>query len=336
MSEDNDYTPAPHYSKSHSTFNNAYDAYTRSTARTYSSAKSKGKTVVDLVLPSISTDAKVPIVVLVDGTGSMGKWPAKMFSKMPYLEHETHEYFGDDFEFAWGVIGDYISDTYWFGIRPFSKKEKIKENLEELVLEGNGGGDSHESYAHGALYCARNVEMPNATKPILIMIGDEGFHDRIGKEEAKVLNVDLGEEYSISGKEVFEELHKKFSCYLIRKPYYGKSFPDNLDDMPANEKRLEAQWKDVFPEDRIIRLPDADRIVDVIFGIFARETGRVDYFKDEIEDRQEPGQVNTVYKALKTVHVDVLGDSNDPPKMLKSGHSKLRGVSGGKKTKSLM
>ena len=83
MSEDNDYTPASYYDD-HGSFDDAYDAYTTSRSRTYSSAVSSGKTVVDLVEPEITSNAKVPIVILVDGTGSMGDWPAKMFAKMPY------------------------------------------------------------------------------------------------------------------------------------------------------------------------------------------------------------------------------------------------------------
>lgn len=334
MSEDSDYTPASYYSSSHTTFNDAYKNYSKAASRNYSDAVTTGKTVKDLVLPEIKTDAKVPIVILVDGTGSMGKWPTKMFSKLPYLEHETHEYFGDDFEFAWGVVGDCLSDTYWFGIQPFAKKEAIKETLEKLVLEGGGGGDIHESYAHGALYCARNIHMPNATKPILIMIGDEGFHDRIGKDEAKVLNVDI-EGVSISAQDVFKELNRKFSCYLIRKPYDGASFPDDLSKLNPTDKRIEAQWKECFTDDQIVRLPDADRVVDVIFGIFAKETGRFDYFKNELEDRQRPDQVDVVFKSLKTVHVDQLSDS-PTPKLLNASNSKLRGDIKGKKTKSLM
>jgi len=38
------------------------------------------------------------------------------------------------------------------------------------------------------------------------------------------------------------------------------------------------------------------------FRILAKETGRVDYFKDELTGRQRPDQVETVLTALKTVH----------------------------------
>ena len=55
-------------------------------------------------------------------------------------------------------------------------------------------------------------------------------------------------------------------------------------------------------EDHVVELPDAKRVVDVIFGILARETGRIEYFREEIEGRQDPDQVKTVYKSLATIH----------------------------------
>ena len=54
--------------------------------------------------------------------------------------------------------------------------------------------------------------------------------------------------------------------------------------------------------EHIAMLPSADRVVDVIFGILAQEKNRVDYFRKELEGRQRPDQVDTVYKSLKTIH----------------------------------
>ena len=63
-------------------------------------------------------------------------------------------------------------------------------------------------------------------------------------------------------------------------------------------------------------------MVDVIFGILAKDTGRVDYFRKEIEARQKAGQVKTVYKALETVHA--LPSKKGSVKRLPPGSSQLR------------
>ncbi len=65
----------------------------------------------------------------------------------------------------------------------------------------------------------------------------------------------------------------------------------------------------------------------------SKETGKIEYFKEEIEDRQKPAQVATVYKALKPI-LELAGP--DEEKSAKSGASKLRSTGAGPKPKPLM
>ncbi|MFK5019522.1 hypothetical protein ACI4CV_27385, partial [Klebsiella pneumoniae] len=85
-----------------------------------------------------------------------------------------------------------------------------------------------ETYELAALYYARNVTLDKAINPILILIGDEGYHDTIApdyaKNDAKVVLPSR-----INTSQVFEELKQKYAVYLIRKPY-GSSTGD-LDTM---------------------------------------------------------------------------------------------------------
>jgi hypothetical protein len=60
-------------------------------------------------------------------------------------------------------------------------------------------------------------------------------------------------------------------------------------------------------------------------------TGRVSYFHTEIEGRQDAGQVQTVYKALKTIH-----RGQDNALVADTGKSTMHRPSGGKKSKSLL
>jgi glycine cleavage system aminomethyltransferase T len=132
--------------------------------------------------------------------------------------------------------------------------------------------------------------MPNAKRPIMIIIGDEGYYDHVGKDHAKMAHVKLGSA-DIKTTDIFQELKEKFSIYLIRKPYSS-----------SYDKFIQKKWEDLIGKEHIAILPAADRVVDVIFGILAQEKNKVDYFKEEIEDRQRKDQVDTVYKSLKTIH----------------------------------
>ena len=139
--------------------------------------------------------------------------------------------------------------------------------------------------------------MPNAINPMFIFIGDEGFYDMVSKEQAKNWSrVSINQK--VSTKDVLDDLMKKYSVYLIRKPYGASSG----DGMSMNDKTIYKQWASVLGEDRIAILPEAGRVVDVIFGLMANETDRIKYFRKELEGRQTEGQVNTVLKSLNTVH----------------------------------
>ncbi len=323
MAEGDDYTPATWSSgDSFASARAAYDAYA---GRSYATATSAGKTSIDMLPRSIKTSSPAPIVIVCDVTGSMGEWPATIFSKLPYLDHEMRkEYFGDGAEVCFAAVGDAFSDKYPMQAGEFANGEDMKARLTSLVIEGGGGGGGRESYELAALYFARNVEMPMAVrKPIFIMIGDELPYDTISP--------DVSERYAHTAapkmattKDVFTELAEKYSVYYIRKPYQGGGESD-----PTNSHQHRV-WASLVGEDRVVFLPEAGRVVDVIFGIFARETGKIDYFKKELNDRQTPAQVATVMKSLETVHA-----AAPPTKALAKGASTLHRPGTGTKTKPL-
>lgn len=324
MSESGDYDPGVWKGHDFSSARKAYDAHV---GRSYGDAVKKSVKATDLIPALIETLSTAPLYIWCDVTGSMGSWPATIFSKLPYLELEGKEYLGQDMEIGFGAVGDAFSDEYPLQVRPFSKGLDLKEQLAQLVIEGGGGGQYRESYELAALYSLRNFRMPRAINPILIIIGDEGFYDTInksdGEEHARVLL-----ERRMDTSDLFAELMTKFSVYLIRKPYNNTG----SDEMSSLDKTITSQWESVLGADRICVLPSADRVVDVIFGILARETGRIDYFRDEITARQRPEQVDTVMKSLATVHKLGAGPTSDAG----SGKSVMKRLTDGKKTKPLL
>ena len=64
---------------------------------------------------------------------------------------------------------------------------------------------------------------------------------------------------------------------------------------------IDTNWKRLLGTKRIAYLLDDTRVVDIIFGILAKETGRVDEFWKELIERQTPDQVNLVEQCLEPV-----------------------------------
>ena len=295
-------------------YNSARKAHTKLNAnagRGYSgtvSGNTNKSVSTDLVPDKLTTDAKSPLVVIVDGTGSMGKFPETIFKKLPLLDDSAKDYL-DDCEVSYGMIGDAGSDQYPLQIQPFGKGKQMVESLNKLIIEGNGGGNAMESYDLAALYYARNVEMPKANKPILIFICDEGVYPNVNKTWAKqYARVELVEK--LSSKQLFEELQTKYSVYVIRK-HYGNGISG--DSMTGTNAVIHKQWEKLVDAERIAVLNDPQRVVDVILGLLAHETEKVDFFKKELEWRQTPDQVKTVYQSMVSVgkkkSVDPIGKS---------------------------
>ena len=310
MSESGDYTPAPHWGGHN--FVSAKRAYRDVADNSLQEAVAKKIDPKGLFPRSLKTDSEAPLVIGFDVTASMDDWPVTICSKLPYLEYEGQEYLGDGMEISWCAFGDAtMNDKYPFQAREFCKGKKLKEELDKLVHERGGGGNSCESYDLGALYYGRNCEMPEAIrKPIFIFICDEGI--MTSKNAGDWTNTDGDGKW----EEWFSALTQKFSVYCIRKYYH------------SNEAEVQKQWVKTLGKDRVVMLQDPDRVVDVIFGLLAKETGRIDYFEDELRDRQgkdKDGDENIaiVMKSLHSVH--------GPRKSVK----KIAGPKGGGKSKSV-
>lgn len=332
MSESGDFTPA-HWGGGGHDFKSAYKAYDAHAGRSYDTAKKAGKKLGDLLPQKLTTQSSAPLVIVTDQTGSMGEWPKVMFSKLPYLELEAQEYLGKDLEIAWCAFGDaHNNEDYPVQARPFTKGTDLKPKLMELIIEGNGGGQIHETSELAALYLAHNVEMPNAIKPIAIFITDENPWEFVNPDMAKEFSY-VSIEKRMTAKEVFDTLGTKFSVYVVLKPYNPGAGDDD-----ATNRQVYNTWVKLLGAEHVAALPDPTRVVDTIFGILAKETGRIAYFREELEARQLPDKggakkVETVYKSLKTVHA--LPKPADAAKVT-SGRSKTKGLGGGKPTKPLM
>lgn len=260
-------------------------------------AKSKNGGVI--VPDKISTDAKSPVVIITDGTGSMGAFPNTIFKKLPLLDDGIKDYL-EDYAVSLMMIGDAGSDKLPLQVQEFASGKDLVDKLNNLEIEGGGGGNQVESYELAALYAARNIEIPKATKPVLIFICDEGLYANVDIKWAKTYaKVTLEDKMSTS--ELFDELKKKFSVYCVRKHCDSYGIALDGDKMIGANKLIHERWAKLVGEDKIAVLLDASRVVDVILGLLAHETGKVDFFEKEINDRQKPEQVATVMKAMTSL-----------------------------------
>lgn len=297
MAECNDdYSPGPWKGYDYSAARKTYDpAPTYNTS--YSSSGVKGPAPEEVVPTSLETNAKSPIIIVVDGTGSMGDFPEVIFKKLPLLDDCAKDYL-DDVEISFAMVGDAGSDRLGLQVRPFTKGTAMIDSLNKLSIERGGGSNEMESYDLAALYYLQNAKMPKATnKPILIFVCDEGVYPRVDRDWAKNWSkVELTD--NMTDKKLFEQLTQKYSVYCIRK-HYGHVGSDG--NMTGSDLKIHKQWESFVGGEKITILQDANRIVDLILGILATETDNLSFFEKELSHRQTPAQVAEVMKSMVSI-----------------------------------
>lgn len=321
MSESADYT-ATNWVPTHD-YTSARAAYTDSVVnRSYAAATSAKVAARDLVAKDIKINDPT-LIIISDVTGSMGSWPAVMFGKLPYLTHELKTYLGEKAALLVAAVGDANSDQYPLQVQ--QPKKTFDESLEAfkaLVVEGNGGGQNHESYELAAGFFQHAVTVDRSIpKPILVFIGDELPYDKVSGEQLKKFGVDVETQ---STESMFKALNERYDVYLIHKPYRN-----SWDD--AITKSAKQTWAALLPPEHVLPLMEPERVVDVIFGILANATGNEDYFKKELAARQTPAQTNTVLTSLHGLYGAVT-----TPKKLGSGKSTFHKTPAGKPSKPLL
>ena len=239
------------------------------------------------------TKAHFPIVIAVDVTGSMKTWPQLIFEKLCILYNEALFFMPDElkdtFEISFTAVGDAYSDHYPIQITDFGKEFELDKNIKSLYPEGGGGGQARETYELTGYFYATRCKMPNALKypkPIFIFIGDEGYYSKVSRSQIKNL-IGNPPETDLISTEIFEELKKLFDVYILRIEYDGKE-----------EENIHKMWQDALGRERVIMLRDPRRVVDTILGLIAANVDKFESFKERIEIRQTPEQVDQVYSTL--------------------------------------
>lgn len=233
------------------------------------------------------TQAAYPIIVGIDTTGSMQKWPEVFFDKLPLLYQEAVKYL-PGCEISFQAINDWFADGRDNALQPapFAAGAQLDEIIGQLHPVGGGGGQGMESYE---LFAAYNgfVKTPGALiKPVAIILGDEAPFENVPDEAARYYGLTEGPPYSC--KEAFARLHDKCDVFLVHKSYG-----------PQDGIVLEA-WREhaLMSDERILHIEDPKRVVDVILGIVGILTGKHEMFERELKERQTPGQVQEVLSSL--------------------------------------
>lgn len=245
------------------------------------------------------------IGVLFDVTGSMRRVPRDMQTKLPelfglilrkgYVEHP---------QILYGAIGDATSDRAPLQVGQFESDNRMDEDLEAILLEGNGGGGARESYELAAYFMARHTHIDcyekRGKRGYLFIIGDEGFYPSVDRRQVEsIIGDDLDQ--SLSSVEIFEELKAKFDVYIIRpvEGSYNRGTPEG--------DNIYEQWQKIFGQN-VIDLEDASAVCETIALTIGIAEGTID-LDEGLDHLKEVGLTSgdAVGKALATIGATAKG-----------------------------
>lgn len=233
------------------------------------------------------------VAVMLDVTGSMAEVPRMIQAKLPTLMGLLlrKAYLADP-QIMVGAIGDANSDRVPLQVGQFESGIEIDDDITNLFLEGNGGGQKSETYELAMYFLARHTSMDcfekRGDKGYLFIIGDERYYPSVSRHH--VAN-HIGDtlEADIPTADIFKELAEKFEVFYIMPKmtsYFGHA--DVLDP-----------WKEHLGE-RVLLLDDPNGICELIASTIAlTEGGDLDTVAADLKDvGASTVTANSVEKAL--------------------------------------
>lgn len=254
----------------------------------------------------------LPIAVFFDVTGSMGQWPQVLQSKLPklyglllakgYVEHP---------QVLFGAVGDVYSDRVPLQVGQFESDNRADENLENIYLEGNGGGGNHESYDLAAYFMARHTHTDawekRGKKGYCFFIGDERAYENVDRKFVTALIGD-GLEADIPTPEIIAELQEKWEVFYL----YCSQASYSMEEVLVVEKPGHSlPWRQLLGQNAIV-LDDAEAVCETIALTIGLCEGSIDLDAgmDDLADvGSDKKAIESASRALATVGAAVGGGS---------------------------
>jgi hypothetical protein len=248
-----------------------------------------------------------PIAVVLDVTGSNYEAAVTAHSKLPQL-HGLLQRKGyvEDPQILFGATGDAHSDAVPIQMGHYESDIRMEEQLEAIYLEGNGGGQMHETYELAAYFLARHTYLETfekfGKKGYAFFIGDEMPYEAVRRDYGYTghsVESLIGDklETDIPTKQVFDELKEKFHVFFLFQKQGSYT-----------EGQILPVWRELLGE-HVRVLDDPAAVCETIAAILAMFEGGLtieEALEDLASNGADAGAVKATGKALATLKAPVL------------------------------
>ncbi len=255
-------------------------------ARTYKQRTAPDMAVVDPQAHR-STSSRHPLIIGVDVTSSMARWPYEIFDRLPLLYNTLCQY-RQDLEIAFAAIGDMQAFDYPLQASSFGRGAELETVLKAIYPEGavKGSIDEPESYGLFAYWLNTRVATPEAeAPPFVIVFGDITMHpSHTANDIGKLFGDQLQDD--VDCLEQWRMAAERYNIWFLRHPACWQP------------KDTDRQWSEAIGHQKIVHIEDQQRAVDYVMGLIARAWGELTDFKKNMSARQDPGKVEALARQL--------------------------------------
>lgn len=249
----------------------------------------------------------IPIIVAFDETGSMGAVPRMLQKKLAELfALLLRKGYVEDPQLCVGAYGDLENhETAPVQIGQFESDNRADETLDNLYLEGAGGGNGHESAAaiwmYAANYTATDHWDKRGAKGYIFTIGDETTGGISRTNWKHYVDKDCALEADLTPKQVVELAQEKWNVFHVL-----------INNTSAHRQNSLKHYTDLLGTNNVLVLQDENAVCEVIAVAIGMTEGTVD-LAGAMVDLDDVGAGNSkvaVGKALAGFSGSVKGRSS--------------------------
>ncbi|WP_433633098.1 hypothetical protein [Nocardia sp. CA-120079] len=235
----------------------------------------------------------LPIAVLFDVTGSMGRVPRIMQDKLGKLHGLLQRKgYAQDPQIMFGAIGDADTDRVPLQIGQFESDNRMDEQLRNILLEGGGGGQKSESYELAAYFMATHVATDawerRGKRGYLFIIGDELNKAKLaGRHIRGVIGDHVRTDIEVAS--IYRELAQRWHVYYIL-PNQSSYFDD---------PEIAEHWRGLLGQN-FMKLDDPAAVCELIALTIGLAEDRIDVPAGlaDLRDVGSMAEADSVGKAL--------------------------------------
>lgn len=216
---------------------------------------------------SAANPASNAIIVGTDVTGSMGYLAESLVRQgMGVLVEEllNRKPVTDPHILCMG-IGDAFTDEAPLQVTQFEADIRIVQQLQQIWLEGGGGGNGGESYLLAWYFAARHTSIDclekRQKKGYLFTVGDENPHKILTRDQIRTVFGDAAER-DMSVNELLTMVNRMYHVFHLL-----------VEESSACDEVVVTNWKSLLGE-RALRLSDHTRMAEVIVSTIAVNEGQ--------------------------------------------------------------